>query len=134
MTSTTTTLATSPNPSISGDSVIIRGTVVSNSGSGFPTGTITFRDNAIEIATVAIDPSTGSAEFSHIFGPVGAHIITATYNGDSQFAISNSVPVVQNVISDTPDTIEIINGNGQYTVVGTFFQTFLQVQLPLLKS
>ena len=91
-TPTTTTLASSLNPSTYGQSVMLTATVSASGGT--PTGQVTFYDGAIPIATSALDPS-GTATASIDTLMVGSHSITAAYGGDSAFAKSTSSAVSQ---------------------------------------
>jgi len=56
-------------------------------GAGTPTGTVTFQDGNVVLGTVAV--GTGhTATFTTSFAVAGAHVITAVYNGDSNFEAS----------------------------------------------
>jgi len=104
--STTTTLMSSLNPSLTGQQVTFTATVTKSGGPGTPTGTVTFFDGSTPLATVPVNGS-GVATFSTSSLGVGAHSITATYNGDANFATSTSAPVVQNV--STPVAIPTLD-------------------------
>jgi hypothetical protein len=91
---TTTTLASSPNPSTYGQSVALTATVTS-SGSGTPTGTITFTDGANTLGTSPL--SGGQATLTTSMLGAGPHSITATYSGDSGFNPSTSSALAQTV-------------------------------------
>ena len=93
---TTTTLASSPNPSSFGQSVTFTATVVPERGfyKGTPTGSATFYDAAVSMGSANLNGS-GVATFSTGTLIVGTHSITATYNGDSNFASSTSQPLSQ---------------------------------------
>jgi hypothetical protein len=88
---TSTTLTASPNPSTPGQSVTFTATVTS--GAGTPTGTVTFKDGAATLATVALVGNT--AAFSTASLSPGQHSITATYSGDGNLAASTSSVVTQ---------------------------------------
>ncbi|MFL6246570.1 MAG: FG-GAP-like repeat-containing protein [Thermoanaerobaculia bacterium] len=92
-TATTTTLISSPNPSISAQSVTFTATV---SGG---TGNVTFLDGATPMATVALTGS--SASFSTSSLSLGSHPITASYGGDTNFFGSTSSAVNQTVNAAT---------------------------------
>src|SRR5262249_16695541 len=63
---------------------------------GRPSGTVTFLDGSTAIGTVTL--SGGQATLVYVFpGSPGAHSITATYNGDANFATSSSAALTQNV-------------------------------------
>lgn len=105
--SSTTALASDINPSTYGQTVTFTATVTSSGGT--PTGTVTFRDGAVVLATVTLDGS-GQATYmtSSLF--VGAHSITATYNGDANFTGSSSAGLTQMVV--TPPSTESVKVNG----------------------
>ena len=102
----TTTIASSANPSGSGQSVTFTATV-NVTGSGTPTGTVTFADGGTTLGTAAISTTAGvtTATFSTSSLSVGGHPITATYNGDSTFAGSTSPILTQSVQSATTTSV-----------------------------
>jgi len=85
--STTTTLTSSANPSPLHGSVTFTATVTSPGG--VPTGTVTFTEGGITLATVPLD-STGKASFTTSSLGVGTHTITATYSGSSLYTGSSA--------------------------------------------
>jgi hypothetical protein len=89
------------NPSLTGQQVTFTATVSPHGGSPTPTGTVTFSDGATPLGSAPVDGS-GVATFSTSGLGVGAHSITATYNGDANFGGSTSAAVVQNVSSSVP--------------------------------
>jgi len=95
---TTTTLAASPNPSTPGQAVTFTATV-KPSGSGTPTGTVTFKDGGTTIGTGTLGGVGGAqqATFTTSALTPGSHTITAVYNGDSNFAGSTSAPLIEQV-------------------------------------
>jgi hypothetical protein len=94
--STTTTVASSVNPSTFGQSVTFTATVT-GSGGLTPMGTVTFSVDGV--AGSPINLSNGQASFSTATLAVGSHKIIATYSGDANFAGSSNAasPLVQNV-------------------------------------
>ena len=92
---TTTTVVSSLNPSPLGVSVTFTATVTS--GSGVPTGTVTFRDGAATLGTSPL--SSGTASFSTSALSAGTHSITAVYGGSSPFGGSTSAVLSQVVIA-----------------------------------
>jgi hypothetical protein len=102
---TTTTLASSLNPSTYGQSVTFTGTVVSTLATGFtPTGTVNFYDGGSVLGTAALG-SDGTASFATSTLTTGDHVIVAQYSGDSNFSGSNSTPLTQDVSQDGSSTI-----------------------------
>ena len=97
--STTTALATSPNPSVFGQNVTFTVTLAVNApGSGSPTGTIVFKDGATTLGTATV--VLGSATFNTTALAVGARSITATYSGDGNFA-GSAATATQTVNQDS---------------------------------
>jgi len=89
---TTTTLVSSPNPSFFGQPVTFTATVTSTSP-GTPTGTVIFVHHVV-IGTVTLDASA-KATLTTSSIPVGSHLVSATYNGDSTFNPSTSARFIQ---------------------------------------
>ncbi len=95
--STTTTLASSLNPSAAKQSVKFTA-MVAPQFSGTPTGTVTFYDNngATFLGTVNLN-AKGVAAYATKMLTSGTHNITATYNGDNNFTGSTSAVLTQTV-------------------------------------
>lgn len=104
---TTTSIGSSLNPSTFGQSVILTATV-SESTPYSPTGTVTFRDGAATIGTGTVN--AGVATFTTSALSAGSHTITATYNGDSNFATSTSPGLTQNVNKANTTTAVVTSG------------------------
>ncbi len=94
-TATSTSVGSSANPAVFGQSVVLTVTVAPASGSGTPTGTVTFQDGATTIATQALSGGQASVTISNF--SVGSHSITATYGGDTNFTGSASPAFSQTV-------------------------------------
>ncbi len=93
---TTTTVSSSTNPSVFGQSVTYTATVsVTSPGVGLPTGTVTFSDGSTSLGTAAV--SSGQATFSSAALSVSTHTITASYSGDNNFIESTSGDFLQTV-------------------------------------
>ncbi|MGP4002595.1 Ig-like domain-containing protein, partial [Streptomyces sp. 8N706] len=88
---TTTTLTSSPNPSVCGEPVTFTAQVTPvPPGAGTPTGTVTFIISADGPAlTVPVD-GTGQAQVTVSDLSVGNHVVIAAYSGDSEFSASTS--------------------------------------------
>src|SRR5262249_52318553 len=95
---TTTALVSSVNPSTTGQTVTFTATVSPQSG-GTPPGTVTFRDGATNLATIAM--SGGKASFTTSSLTRGTHTISAVYSGDTNFNGSTSANLLQTVGSST---------------------------------
>ncbi len=88
---TTTSLSSSPNPSVLGKKVTFTATVTSK-GSIAPTGKVTFKYGA-KVSTKTM--ANGVAAFTTAKLPVGSLSITATYDGDTNCAKSTSQVLIQ---------------------------------------
>src|SRR5271157_5652562 len=97
---TTTTLASSQNPSIFGQSVTFTATVSSTSP-GTISGTVNFMDGATLLGSGTV--SSGKATYTTTALAGGSHSITAVYGGDANFAGSTSNTVSQ-VVSKAATT------------------------------
>lgn len=78
---TTTTIVSSQNPSGAGDSVEFTATVTAQSGSGIPTGFVTFFIDGSSQTSASLG-SGGVATFSTNRFVPGANLVTAQYSGD----------------------------------------------------
>ncbi|MGQ3038126.1 MAG: Ig-like domain repeat protein [Neoaquamicrobium sediminum] len=92
---TTTSLASSLNPSAPGDSVTFTATVVAASGGGTPTGTITFTVDGTPQTPVTLDGS-GQASLTTAALASGAHTIAADYSGDTDY-VASTASLIQTV-------------------------------------
>ena len=91
LTPTTTTVASSANPSTSGQSVTFTATV----SPAAATGTVQFFDGASSLGTATL--SGGTASLSTTALSVGSHNITAAYSGNSSYAAGTSSVLTQTV-------------------------------------
>jgi len=120
---TTTTVASSANPSTFGQSVTFTATVtVVAPGAGSPSGTVTFLDGATILGTGTL--SGGTATFTTSTLAVGSHSITASYGGDTNFSGSTSAALTQTVnpvsgVSITTTIRDSTNAAVTSVVVGT---------------
>jgi hypothetical protein len=99
LTASTTSVVSSLNPSIYGQSVTFTATVTSGA-----TGTVTFKDGATTLGTGTL--SSGQAAFSTSALTGSSHSITAVYGGDSNYAGSTS-----SVLSQVVNTAATTTGN-----------------------
>src|SRR5207248_10640211 len=90
---TTTVLTSSSNPSVFGQSVTFTANITSPAGV-IPSGTVTF---LIDGTSQTVSFAGGTATLSTSSLKVGTHTVTATYNGDKNFAGSTSAPLLQTV-------------------------------------
>lgn len=103
-TGTTTTLTSSTNPSAVGESVTFTATVAATSGTAVPAGSVTFRHETTDLATMTL--SGGVATFATAALALGSHSITASYAGSA----------VHDPSSDTA-TQEVLDAPGLLTVL-----------------
>jgi hypothetical protein len=97
---TATSLASSLNPSLSGQSVTFAVTITSASGT--PTGTVIFYNGSSVLGSVTLASGSGSLSTSSL--SAGSHLITATYQGSGAFASSTSAVLDQ-----------VVNGKGVFS-------------------
>lgn len=89
-----TQLASSPNPSNFGQNVTFTATVVPQGFKVTPTGSVTFFDGTTSIGFSNLNANAVATLTTSTLS-VGTHNITATYNGDSNYAASTSGAVSQ---------------------------------------
>jgi hypothetical protein len=97
---TTTTLASSLNPSVYGQGVSFAAHVTSSSGT--PTGTVVILDGPTAVGSGTLTSGSMSVTVSSL--PVGVDSITAAYQGSAGFDPSTSTPLVQTVKAATTVT------------------------------
>lgn len=85
---TTTALMASVNPARVGHAVTFTATVRDPSGTGTPTGTVTFFVGNQVVARVTLD-AKGQARFPRVFSSAGRFTIRAVYSGDASFDASS---------------------------------------------
>jgi hypothetical protein len=106
--STSTVVVSSVNPSVTGQALILTGTVsVTAPGTGARTGTVMFQDAGATItgcAAVAVS-AAGTAVCAASFGTAGTHSITAVYSGDSNFSGSTSAVLTETVNQGATTTL-----------------------------
>src|SRR5437870_2322757 len=101
---TSTTLTSTPNPSVFGQAVTLSATVRGPVGDPLvPTGTVTFKDGATTLAAVAL--VNGSASLVTPALTTGNHSLTAVYGGSANFLTSTSPAVNQVVNSQTTTSL-----------------------------
>src|SRR2546425_2122413 len=94
--STTTTVASSLNPSTLGQSVTFTATVTANApGAGTPSGTVTFFDGTTTLGTGMLSAGKATFTTSTLAVSPPSHSITASYGGDGSFNVSTSTALTQ---------------------------------------
>jgi hypothetical protein len=102
---TTTTLASSLNPSNPGDEVTLTAQVTAGSGTPPITGSVTFRDGASVLGTVTLT-SSGTAVLTTSSLAPNTHDLTAMYSGDEYFDSSSSKVLTQRVTLLPPASVD----------------------------
>src|SRR5438552_2702370 len=103
-----TTLISSLNPSALGQAVTFTATVQPATGSGTPTGTVTFNDGAIVLGPGSLNG--GTATFTTSGLGAGVHSISAVYGGDASFASSTS-PVLMQTVNKAASSTAVVSSN-----------------------
>ena len=88
-----TSLGSSQNPAVFGQSVTFTATVTG--GSGTPTGTVNFKDGATVIASAIPLDGSGVASFTPASLTVATHTISAVYSGSAVYNASTSANLSQ---------------------------------------
>src|SRR6267378_742288 len=123
LTPTTTTLSASPASSTYGTSVTFTATVGPTSGTGTPSGTVTFSDGGTNLGTGTLDTS-GKATFATSTLSAGSRSLTATYGGNSTFGGSASTPLAYAVTkANTSTSVSSNNSASAYGQAVTFTAT-----------
>jgi len=98
---TTTTLSSSPNPSVVYQSVLFTAAVAAQFG-GQPSGTVTFKSGTTILGQGTV--SNGLATLNYAFTSPGRNSIVALYSGDPIYQPSRSVPLKQQVTKSPTTT------------------------------
>ena len=104
---TTTSVASSANPSVFGQSVTFKAMVAAAApGSGTPTGTVTFKDGSTTLGKSTL--TNGSASFTTANLAVATQSITVSYSGDASFTSSASTALSQ-VVNQANTTTSVVS-------------------------
>ncbi len=115
--SSTSTVLSSTNPSVFGQSVTFTATVVAVAPStGTPSGIVNFKDGASVIGSATLSPA-GVATFTTSMLAVGARSITAEYLGNGCYAPSTSAALIQTV--NKANTTVTVTANPSPSIFGT---------------
>jgi hypothetical protein len=123
--STGTTLTSSANPQTLGDEVTFTATVKPVSGSGTPTGSVTFTVDGGS-ATINTLSSSGEATYSTSSLTAGSHVIAGAYSGDSSYSASSGT-ITETINGLSVPSITAVSGSGQTTTYGSVFANPLVV-------
>ncbi|MGB7264158.1 MAG: FG-GAP-like repeat-containing protein [Terracidiphilus sp.] len=125
ITATTTNLTASASSVNAGTSVTFNAKVTPASGTGTPTGTVSFMQGATTLAVIGL--TNGAAGYSTSSLPVGADVISAVYSGDASFQSSTSNSVTVTVQALVPSfTVGVSPASGTVTA-GVTAQTTITV-------
>ena len=91
---TTTTLRSSANPSLLGQSVTFTATVAGPTGAGTPSGSVSFEEGSTTLGSAALGAS-GQASFTTGALSLGSDTIIAVYAATGSFLASSSAPLTQ---------------------------------------
>jgi hypothetical protein len=125
---TATTLASTANPSVFGQTVNLTAIVSVSLGSGVPTGSVTFEDGTTTLGTVTLN--SGVATFTTAALAVGTHSITAVYSGDATFTASTSASLPQTVNQDASVSVLVSSVNPSVSGEKVTFFVIVQAAAP----
>lgn len=127
---TTTTVTSSANPAVVGQSVTFTATVsVVAPGTGTPTGAVTFLDGATSLGTGTVNAER-QATLTTSALVAGAHGITARYAGDTNFATSTSASLTQTINKAATTTALISSVNPSAVGQAVTFTATVNVSAP----
>ena len=110
---TTSTLSSSGTPANAGSPLLLTATVAMSPGQtavGALTGSVTFFDGNAALNQVAL--TNGTATLSTTGLTVGSHLLTARYNGNTNYAVSTSTAFQQEiVITGSSTTLSVSSSN-----------------------
>jgi hypothetical protein len=102
---TTTTVTTSPNPTVFGQPVTFSASVAANApGAGTATGTVEFQINGQPYETDSLSGGSASATPDAALAP-GTYTVTAIYSGDPNFVTSTGTTT--HVVNQDPTTTTV---------------------------
>lgn len=101
----TTTVASSALTAVQGEVVQFTATVVGTLSTK-PTGTVTFFDGATQLGSSPLGP-TGIATFVTTQLAPGAHTITSTYSGDSNYGSLTAAPITQTINAPSGAAVDV---------------------------
>jgi hypothetical protein len=113
--STTTTLTPSATTAVQGASLTFSAAVSPASGSGIPSGVITFADGSTPLSTATLD-GAGKASYSTTTLSVGSHSITAAYGGSAAYGQSTSTAATIIITAPAPADFSIALAQSSGTI------------------
>ncbi|WEK06205.1 MAG: Ig-like domain repeat protein [Candidatus Devosia phytovorans] len=104
---TTTTLATTTNPTVVGQPAVLTASVATPAGSGqTPNGNVTFTIGGTNYGPVALDAS-GVATYSTTALPPGSYAVSAAYAGNANFVASSGTLAAAQVVNRANTTTSV---------------------------
>ena len=126
---TSTTVTSSANPSVFGQSVTFTTTVAASApAAGTPTGTVTFLDGGVSIGTGTL--AGGTATFTTAALSLATHTITVSYSGDNNFQGSSSAALSQTVNQGATSTTVTSSANPSVFGQSVTFTTTVAASAP----
>ena len=122
LTPTATTLASSPNPSRSGQVVVFTANVTGQVGGTAITGNVAFYNGITKLGSATL--SGGVATYQNSRLPVGTNAITAVYNGSKIYATSSS-----NVVNQTVGSGQFIDSTMTWNGLLRYYEVYLPATL-----
>jgi hypothetical protein len=117
---TTTTVTSSANPQVQGDTVTFTVTVAPESGTTIPTGNLVFSVDGTSASTVALG-DTGEADYITSSLAAGPHTILANYAGSIAYTASSDsqTETISQPLASTTTSIAQSGSPGNYTLTAT---------------
>ena len=103
---TSTTLSISPATATVGTAVTMTATVAEASGSGMPTGSVTFKSGSTTLGSGTLN-SKGMASFTSSSLTAGSYSVIAVYGGDSENSASTSGAAALTVAAAAAPTVTV---------------------------
>ena len=116
-----TTISASPPKGVAQRAITFTAHVApSPSGSGVPTGQVIFTDQTAGtvLGTATLDTNGNAVLVHHVGGPVGNHVIRASYQGDTNYAVSNGSTSVKILANGTRATTVTLKSSASPSTVG----------------
>jgi len=121
---TTTSITSDANPQVAASSVTFTAFVQAASGTGIPTGSVTFSIDGGAGDAVTLD-DTGHASYATSSLTAGVHTVTASYSGNANYSVSSGT-LIETIIGAAA-SIAPVSGFGQTTAYGSAFSSPLVV-------
>jgi YVTN family beta-propeller protein/uncharacterized repeat protein (TIGR03803 family) len=111
------TLAPSSIPVGSVGPIVMTATVAPASGSGTPTGSVTYFNGTTQVGTATLSEGSGTFSYNPVSLAVGIYSITAVYSGDGTFSASTSPAQTLAITQNGPFAYVANNGSNTVSVI-----------------